>query len=371
MTILFAGGGTGGHLFPALAIAEQVLERDPSTRVRFLCSKRPLDAEILQAERLLDRPVEFERVPAKPFGARPLTLAKFMWSWGGAVRAGRAAISAAKRDGAVWVVAGGGFVAAPVVQAARAEKVPVLMLNLDAAPGRANRWIARHATKVVTTTPVPSVTWEQIPPIVRRAAVASHTPQECRRAMGLEPDRPTIFVTGASQGAQSINKMMGEFAKRHAEELQRGGWQILHQTGKHDERALHDDYQAAGVRHVICGFIKEIGLAWGAADLAVSRAGAGSVAEAWANRIPTVFMPYPYHKDEHQKLNAEPLVKAGAGVLVKDQIDVAKNIEEAGAAVLDLVRDSHKRTNMRSALGRLGEADGARRVAELLKHAPS
>src|SRR5262245_27487710 len=142
-TILFAGSGTGGHLFPALAIAEQVIERAPGTRTRFLCSDRPLDAEILKAERLRDSAVEFDVVPAKPFGSRPLTLAKFVWSWGGAVRAGREAIAAAKKDGPVWVVAGGGFVAAPVVQAARAEKVPVLMLNLDAVPGRANRWIAR------------------------------------------------------------------------------------------------------------------------------------------------------------------------------------------------------------------------------------
>src|SRR6185369_12742683 len=148
MTILFAGGGTGGHLFPALAIAEQVVERAPGTRVRFLCSDRPLDAEILRAERLGGGAVGFEVVPAKPFGSRPVTLAKFVWSWGGAVRAGRAAILAAKKDGPVWVVAGGGFVAAPVVQAARAENVPVLMLNLDAVPGRANRWIARHAEKV-------------------------------------------------------------------------------------------------------------------------------------------------------------------------------------------------------------------------------
>jgi len=244
-TILFAGGGTGGHLFPALAIAEQVIDLAPGTRIRFLCSDRPLDAEILGAERLAGAPVEYQVIPAKPFGARPMTLAKFAWSWGGAVRAGRAAIGAAKKDGAVWVVAGGGFVAAPVVQAARAEKVPVLMLNLDAVPGRANRWIAGHAERVVTTTQVVghgpeaggrATQWEMIPPIVRRAAVCSCSQAECRAALGLAPDRPTIFVTGASQGAQSINRFMGALARRHADELQRGGWQILHQTGKIDER---------------------------------------------------------------------------------------------------------------------------------------
>jgi UDP-N-acetylglucosamine--N-acetylmuramyl-(pentapeptide) pyrophosphoryl-undecaprenol N-acetylglucosamine transferase len=375
MTILFAGGGTGGHLFPALAIAEQVVARAPGTHVRFLCSDRPLDAEILRAESLAGRPVDFEVIPARPFGSRPLTLAKFLWSWGGAVRAGRAAIAAAQKDGAVWVVAGGGFVAAPVVQAARAEKVPVLMLNLDAVPGRANRWIAKHAKKVVTTTQVvghktPPAggggTWELIPPIVRGAAVCSCPQAQCRESLGLAPDRPTIFVTGASQGAQSINRFMGALAKKHADELQRGRWQILHQTGKFDEKALREDYEAAGVAHEIRGFFREIGLAWGAADVAVSRAGAGSVAEAWANRVPTVFLPYPYHKDEHQKHNAAPLVGAGGAVLVKDHIDAAKNLEEAGSAVMEMVRSSSKRAEMRVGLEKLGAADGAGKVAGIL-----
>jgi UDP-N-acetylglucosamine--N-acetylmuramyl-(pentapeptide) pyrophosphoryl-undecaprenol N-acetylglucosamine transferase len=373
-TILFAGGGTGGHLFPALAIAEQVVARAPGTHVRFLCSERPLDVEILRAESLGGRPVEFEVIPAKPFGARPLTLAKFVWSWGGAVRAGRAAIAAAKKDGAAWVVAGGGFVAAPVVQAARAEKVPVLMLNLDAVPGRANRWIAKHAKKVVTTIEVVGhgpktgrgTQWDLIPPIVRGAAVCSCPQTECRAALGLAPDHPTIFVTGASQGAQSINRFMGAFAKKYADELQRGSWQILHQTGKFDEKALREDYEAAGVAHVIRGFFREIGQAWGAADVAVSRAGAGSVAEAWANRVPTVFLPYPYHKDEHQKHNAAPLVAAGGAVLVKDHIDAAKNLEDAGAALMELVRNSSKRAAMRAGLEKLGAADGAGRVAAML-----
>jgi UDP-N-acetylglucosamine--N-acetylmuramyl-(pentapeptide) pyrophosphoryl-undecaprenol N-acetylglucosamine transferase len=372
-TILFAGGGTGGHLFPALAIAEQVLDLSPKTLVRFLCSDRPLDAEILGAEKLASAPVEFEVIPAKPFGAHPLRLAKFAWAWGSAVRAGRAAIVAAKVKGPVWVVAGGGFVAAPVVQAARAENVPVLMLNLDAVPGRANQWIARHAKKVVTTmrvaghtSPGSDETWELIPPIVRRAAISSMPQAQCRELLGLRLDRPTIFVTGASQGAKSINQFMGALATKFADELQRSGWQILHQTGKFDEAELRTAYQRAGVAHEIRGFFREIGQAWGAADIAVSRAGAGSVAEAWANRVPTVFLPYPYHKDEHQKHNAAPLVESGGAVLVKDHIDAAKNLDDAGIAVMELVRNTSKRAAMRAGLERLGEADGAKRVAGML-----
>jgi UDP-N-acetylglucosamine--N-acetylmuramyl-(pentapeptide) pyrophosphoryl-undecaprenol N-acetylglucosamine transferase len=95
----------------------------------------------------------------------------------------------------------------------------------------------------------------------------------------------------------------------------------------------------------------------------VSRAGAGSVAEAWANRVPTVFMPYPYHKDQHQKQNAAVIVGAGAAVLCEDRIEAGANVREAGAVLLSLMRDAARRAGMRSALDKLGPADGAKRVA--------
>jgi UDP-N-acetylglucosamine--N-acetylmuramyl-(pentapeptide) pyrophosphoryl-undecaprenol N-acetylglucosamine transferase len=360
-TVLFAGGGTGGHLFPALAIAEQLLDLDPTTRVRFLCSDRPLDTAILNEERLAGEPVAFEVIPAKPFGVRPLTALRFIRSWGGAVRAGRGAIRSARQHGPVHVVAGGGFVAAPVVQAARVERVPVLMLNLDAAPGRANRWISKRAAAVVTTAAVPGVSWEPIPPIVRRAALAPGDAAECRRRLGLDPDRPTLFVTGASQGAQSINQMMALLAKEHGAAL--AGWQVVHQTGRAENQELDAAYREAGIPAAVFGFSKELGVAWGAADLAVSRAGAGSVAEAWANHVPTVFMPYPYHKDQHQKKNAAALVEVGGAVLCDDRIEPRANVTDAGAAVLGLVRDAARREGMKRALDKLGPADGAKRVA--------
>ncbi|HYE63303.1 MAG TPA: UDP-N-acetylglucosamine--N-acetylmuramyl-(pentapeptide) pyrophosphoryl-undecaprenol N-acetylglucosamine transferase [Phycisphaerales bacterium] len=372
-TILFAGGGTGGHLFPALAIAEEVLERNRWAKVRFLCSDRPLDTQILSDERAADERIDFEVIPAKPFGARPLTALRFLKSWGGAVRAGRRAIEAARaaasEEGRVWVVAGGGFVAAPVVQAARVEKVPVLMLNLDATPGLANRWISKHATKIVTTAPVEGDIargWDRIPPIVRRAATAPEAPEDCRHRLGLDPHRPTLFVTGASQGAASINQMMVALVKAHGAELSRGRWQVVHQTGKADTAAIESAYRDSGVPAKVFEFSRELGVCWGAADLAVSRAGAGSVAEAWANGVPTLFMPYPYHKDQHQKKNAEPLMAAGAAVVVDDLIEPSRNVEGAGARLMELLRDGGKRAQLKAGLRKLGAADGAAKVAAML-----
>src|SRR5947207_662215 len=150
---LFAGGGTGGHIFPALAIAEQLRARaggGPSAaRCLFLCSSRPLDAQILSRER-----EDYKIIPARPFGLRPLALLRFIRSWAPSIREARRIIREQRCAGYdLRIAAMGGFVAAPIVQAARVEKAPVLLVNMDAVPGKANRWIARHAARIVTSTP--------------------------------------------------------------------------------------------------------------------------------------------------------------------------------------------------------------------------
>ncbi|MBS0196937.1 MAG: glycosyltransferase [Planctomycetes bacterium] len=366
-TILFAGGGTGGHLFPGLAIAECVLEERPAANARFLCSERPGDAEMLRAERLGNKPVEFVPIPAQPFSLRPKPMMKFLSHWGKAVRAARAEITAARASGnPVIVVAMGGFVAAPVVQAARVEKCPVVMVNLDATPGRANGWIASHAVKVLTAAAVEGRPWEVIPPIVRRAAHAPGSAAECRRRLGMEPDRPTLFVTGASLGARSINQFLMAFVEAHAQDLRDGGWQVIHQTGKSDTEELRAVYNSARIAACVQPFFREMGVAWGAADLAVSRAGAGSVAEAWCNRVPTVFLPYPFHSDQHQKRNAQPLVAAGAAVMATDEVDPGANMRSAAPVVLALLQDRDRRNAISGALHALGPTDGARRAARVV-----
>jgi len=362
-TVLFAGGGTGGHLFPALAIAEELLERAPGMRVRFLASPRTLDAEILRAERLAGAPPDFEAIPARPFGVHPGTLARFLLSWGGAVRAGRAAI---RRAEAPVVVAMGGFVAAPCVQAARAEGVPVLMVNLDATPGRANRWIARHAGRVLTAAAVEGAAWEVVPPIVRRSARPSGDAASCRGRFGLDADRPTLLVTGASQGASSMNRLLAAMVARDPGVFTRGGWQVIHQTGKADVEETRSAYRGAGIPSVVEPFLREMGTAWGAATVAVSRAGAGLVAESWANRVPTLFLPYPFHRDQHQRRNAEPLVRAGAAELATDHVHVEANLTRTAPAIAALMNEPERRERLARGLAALGPADGAARVAEAI-----
>lgn len=363
-TVLFAGGGTGGHLFPAIATAEHLLREHPGCIARFLCSSRPLDTAILGAEQLHGVPVSFRPVGAQPFGVRPRALWKFATSWGGAVRAGRQEIQSAKVNGPVVVASFGGFVAAPIVQAARVEKCPILMVNLDAVPGRANRWMAKHVQHVISAAPTPGFNWARIPPIVRAAAINTLAPSQCRAALGLHRDIRTLLITGGSQGAGTINRFMLKWLASGASAL--AGWQVVHQSGNSEVEDLKQAYDRAGVTARVEPFFKGMGQCWGAADLAIGRSGAGSVAECWANRVPSLFLPYPFHADEHQRHNAAQLVEAGGAVVCSDRIDPDANVRDAGTVLSALLADAERLSGMRRALAALGPADGALQAARAI-----
>lgn len=363
-TIIFAGGGSGGHIHPGVAIAEQVRLIEPSVGIRFIVRDQPLDKVILDAGGW-----EHHGIDAAPFVKSPKGLLRFARRWGGCVRRSRAIIRERLTDGGVRVVAMGGYVAAPVAQAARAERVPVTLVNLDAAPGMANRWIARRAESCMTAATIPArFGWAQITPIVRESAVADADQAECKRRMGVDPMKPMLLVTGASQGARSINLLLMAMAEQMPEVFQ--GWTIVHQVGPSSgdggEPGVLAAYRVAGIDAVVVETIDRMGDAWGACDLAVSRSGAGSVGEIWANAVPALLMPFPYHKDQHQRLNAAPLIECGGAAMVEDRIDPARNLQEAGAELIGLLCDQDRREAMRAGLRSLPPAAGARAVAERL-----
>jgi UDP-N-acetylglucosamine--N-acetylmuramyl-(pentapeptide) pyrophosphoryl-undecaprenol N-acetylglucosamine transferase len=364
-TFIFAGGGTGGHLYPGLAIAEQLRARIPGVKVLFLCSDRDIDRKVLEPEG-----VPFQPLRAKPIGIRPRALLKFVSNWPGSVRATRAAIKEARKGGGeVRMVALGGFVAAPAVQAARVERVPVTLVNIDATPGKANKWIAKRCAQGAAFTTYPSAAhphWKVISPIVRNAAAAPGDKAACRRELGLDPDRPVLMITGGSLGASSVNKLMAGLAEQHPDAFKGREWQVIHQCGKDEEAALVEAYRKAGIKATVVAFSRQMGLWWGAADLAISRAGAGGVAEAWCNRVPCVFLPYPYHSDDHQRHNAQILVDRGAALVCTDHIERALNLADAGQVIAGLLRDPEKLRPLATAATGLPPADGAGVVAGFL-----
>ncbi len=363
-TFIFAGGGTGGHLYPGLAIAERIRQRLPGARMLFLCSNRDIDRRVLEPEN-----VPFAALPARPAGLRPRALWRFISNWPGSVRATREAIRAARDGGsAVRMVALGGFVAAPAVQAARVERVPVTLVNIDATPGKANIWIAKRCTGTAFTTysNAGHPQWKLINPIVRAAAAAPGDKGACRRALGLDEHRPVLMVTGGSLGAASINSLMAAIVQSHPDAFAHRRWQVLHQCGNDGAENLTASYARANVQATVTPFTRQMGLWWGAADLAVSRAGAGGVAEAWSNRVPCVFLPYPYHADNHQEHNTRPLIDKGAALVCTDQIDVAQNLADAGAVIVGLLSDQNRLSDLAGKAAELPPADGAEAIAGFL-----
>ncbi len=358
-TVAFAGGGSGGHLSPGLAIAERMVEIVPGVRPLFLCSTRAIDAQMLG-----DAGVTFRPIPAEGLAKSPRGLLRFVRGYLKGVLEARRVL---REEGVEHVVSLGGFVTGPVTQAARMLRIPITLVNLDATPGRANRVVARRAQRVVSaceTPGLPRFAEAIVGMPLRRSAVAQAGRAACRGELGLDPVRPTLLVTGASQGATSLNAFMVAFALAHRDLLK--DWQVLHLAGPRGTPSaaeLDAAYARAGVKALVLPFLNEMGLAWGAAELALSRAGANSVAEAEANRVPTVFVPYPYHADLHQEANAKPLVDAGAAVLAYDRLDVTRNLESIGRPLEALMADGRLRDAMEERLRARPHADAAEAIA--------
>lgn len=357
--IVFAGGGSGGHLSPGLAIAERIDDIAPTIDIAFLCSRRAIDATMLgEAGRT------FVPITASGLSLHPMRMLQFVRDF----RAGRKEAGrwfAAHQTDAVLAL--GGFVAAPVVAAARAQGITTIMLNLDDPPGKANRFMTRWCDAIWSAIELPgqpgfAMRVTGMP--IRRRALTVDDAVTCRRALGFDPDRPVLLVTGASQGATSINNLMRYIAANEPELL--GGWQILHLTGERDAGAIREAYDQAGLAATVKPFEHQMALAWGAADLAISRAGASSVAEAAANGVPTIFLPYPHHRDKHQKRNAQPLVDAGGAVVVEDRDDTLATLSDLRPALRALLNHPEQRLAMRTAMQRKQPGDAAEAVANLL-----
>jgi len=363
--VVFAGGGTGGHIHPNLAVAEALAARLPE-RVRgvFVVSERSIDRRVLESERIEGFEFKLITSPSKPMVLKPWALVRFVMSWGASVRAGREAIRNLRETcERVAVVSTGGFVSPGVAQAARVERVPFVMVNLDAAPGKANRLMQRWAGVRLSSAAVEDARYERIPPIVRRR-MRERPPREGALAhFGLGAERRTLLVTGGSQGARSVNEFVLGAIEALGERFDRGAWQVLHQCGPSGEESLAQRYAELGVRAHVSAYIPRMDLAFAASDACVCRGGAGAIADLWATRTPALVLPYPGHRDQHQKLNAMELERAGGVFVGTDLINAAENLNVNLGSLGKLLRDG-VRGAMSSAIAALGPAEGAERVAD-------
>ncbi|MCH7871387.1 MAG: UDP-N-acetylglucosamine--N-acetylmuramyl-(pentapeptide) pyrophosphoryl-undecaprenol N-acetylglucosamine transferase, partial [Planctomycetes bacterium] len=259
------------------------------------------------------------------------------------------------------------YVAGPAIVAASKLGLRTAILNPDAIPGRANRRLARCADLVV-------LQWERsrvhFPDDINcqalgcpiRDCFANNDVEAARRRFGLDPKRPTLLVTGASQGARTVNEAMmlvwPLLAGDHPQ------WQLLHLTGPSDEQRVRDAYASAGALARVLSFTHDMHLALAAADVVVSRAGASTLAELTALGKPSVLLPYPYHRDRHQHANAQVLVDAGAAVMLEDSCDAETNCEPLAAALTAILGNGAYRGRLGSSSAALSRPHAAAAVAE-------
>lgn len=345
--ILIAGGGTGGHVFPALALAAVLRQRGFDVHLVGTATGREVTA-----------------VPAAGF---PLHLLPGTQVRGGGVRraVGGALVAAwgtlhagrlVRRLRPRLVVGVGGYASVAAVLAARLARLPIVLLEQNAVPGAANRLLGRLATSVC-------LGFEEAAPYfpVGRTVYTGNPvrPQVLAAPPASPRQRPGLLVFGGSQGARRLNDavlaalaLLGPRAQRI---------DIVHQSGAADHARVAEGYRTLGIAARVETFIDDMGAAYRAADLVVSRAGAMSCAELTALGVPAILVPYPWAADDHQRRNAEVLVQAGAARLLLD-----RDCDGPHVATLlgTLLEDEATRAAMARAARALGRPDAAEHAAE-------
>ena len=340
--MVVAGGGTGGHLFPGLAVAECAAETGD---VLFVGSAYGIEARVIPQTRFA-----FRAIPVRGLRGR---------GWRGAAQLAAQLPGAMVRAwrilgefGADVVVGVGGYASFPVVVAAWLRRVPSVLLEQNAHPGMANRVLARLARRVCTTFADANAYFPTRKVVVTGNPVRHFTvPAAAPRAAF------TLLVFGGSQGAHRLNEAMADGAAALRDAL--ADLRVIHQTGEADCAALRERYASLGMAAEVREFIDDMGAAYGAADLVVCRAGATTVAELTSLGKPAILVPYPFAADDHQRANASVLASQGAAVMILDRALTGAGLAQA---IIELARDRARLTAMGDTARHLGVPDAAQRV---------
>ncbi|HZO91050.1 MAG TPA: undecaprenyldiphospho-muramoylpentapeptide beta-N-acetylglucosaminyltransferase [Chthonomonadaceae bacterium] len=366
MRVVVSGGGTGGHIFPALAVAEALRRRQPDVERLYIGAASGMEAEIVPQHGL-----PFQGVTAKKLRKllSPgtlgvlLSLVKGYWEARTYLRAFRTDV----------VIGTGGYATAATVLAGQHLGLPTAIVAPDAVPGRTNRFLARGARLICISFPEAAAFYPEGKTVVTglplRAGIVAPpnvTAQAARcRFPGLAPDRFTVLVVGGSQGARAINNVILEATPA----LLEAGAQVLHQTGARNFEAVRAQAQARHLwdRAGYCplAFLDDtqMPLAWRAADVVVCRGGMSTLSEVLANGVPAVVVPLPTAYADHQTANARELVKAGAALLRPESGLTAGTLVQELLALRD---DPARRQQMAAASRALGRPDAADDVAKRL-----
>jgi UDP-N-acetylglucosamine--N-acetylmuramyl-(pentapeptide) pyrophosphoryl-undecaprenol N-acetylglucosamine transferase len=390
--VAIACGGTGGHLFPGLAVAEQLKRR--GCGVALLVSPKDVDQQAVKAvgvqasacpggtqKRELQPGPLMDVFTLPAVGLQNGNYFAFAASFVKSLFAARKIFNHRRPDA---VLAMGGFTSAPPVFVAKDTGIKTFLHESNAVPGRANRMLSRFVDGAFVGFP------EAAKRLKTRKVIATGTPvrlqfqpqdaAKCRSTLGLDPNLPTVLVVGGSQGAHGLNEMIlsalpllqerGRLARESTSGQEQAGGppalQFLHLTGAKDFEKVKAAYAARGLKAVVQPFLAEMELALGAATVAVSRAGASSLAEIAALRPPALLVPFPAAADNHQFFNARAFEKTGAAKLLEQK---SATPEGVAAVLTELLENDVARAEMQNALAQWHEPRAAERIANAILQA--
>jgi UDP-N-acetylglucosamine--N-acetylmuramyl-(pentapeptide) pyrophosphoryl-undecaprenol N-acetylglucosamine transferase len=352
VSVVIAGGGTGGHIEPALALADALRRADPGIAITCLGTERGLETRLVPM-----RGYDLALIPPVPLPRNPTP--DLLSVPGRLLAAVGATAKVLERTRADVLVGFGGYVATPGYLAARRRRVPIVVHEANYMPGLANRIGARLTTHVCTGQPgtkLPHARYIGIP--IRqeisgldRLALAD----KARAHFGLQPDLPVLLVTGGSQGAASLNRaVLGAAAA-----LRAAGIQVLHVVGP---KAGEVEVPPGPVPYVVLPYLDRMDLGYAASDFALCRAGAMTCAELTAVGLPAAYVPLP-HGNGEQRLNAEPIEEAGGGLIIADADLSAGWI---GQTLLPILADGELVAAMSQAAAATGNRNADAELAELV-----
>lgn len=356
MKIIFAGGGTGGHLMAGLSAAEEILSRFHEAEIVFFGSDRKLEKRCVE-----QKGFRYRQVRAKKWGK---SIQQIITCIGSTVLGIFDSLFAVRNFNPDIVVGLGGYVSVAPVIAAKLLGIPSVLLEQNVIPGKANRFLSRWVDEVYCHWRG-SLKWFTQAKVVRvtgtpiRKDILSSKKMRSVEKFGLSASKKTILITGGSQGAQAINETFLRCLPML--ESLHNDLQIIHCTGEYGYETAKAAYKQTKIEAFVCSYLDDMGAAFSMADIILCRAGATTIAEITALGIPAILIPYPYAADNHQYWNAMELVSNGGGYLLQ-QLDVTP--EKIMELIADILDNEEKYDRMRMLNKRMGIPNASSNVVD-------
>ena len=363
MRVVFAGGGTGGHVYPALAIAKHLLKEDENTEILFIGTETGMESKIIPNEGFA-----FETIKVQGL-KRKVSLDIFKTGFKAVVGVVKSLSILGKFKPSV-VIGTGGYVCGPVLLAAKMLAIPTIIHEQNALPGMTNKFLSKFVDRVMITFPDSEKYFNQkktrFTGLPVREEILKATREEGLQKLSLDPLKKTILITGGSRGAKNINNALVD---SYLTLLQEKDLQFVHITGELGYEEVLEKIKNKGINLenqsnlIIKAYLFDMEYAIACADLCISRAGATFLAEIIIKGIPSILIPYPFASENHQEYNADSLVKRNAALMILDKDLSGKNLTEA---ILNIVNQEDLFNKMTKNARKAGKFDSLHKIKEVI-----